>query len=461
MFRFGSAAVAAICLAVSFQSSALAPGEIDGSFGGMGKGRTTVSFLPDHALAYASGLAPDGSIYIAGASTLDLMTFEIALARLTKDGEFDAEYGTVEFGMPGYAGAMFDDLVVQPDGKLIGVGIAMNQGGGRWLACRLFPDGSLDETFGDAQTPGCTTPLAGEARAVALQSDGRLVVVGSDDLGDPSRAAMIRLNKNGALDTTFADNQTIALLPEELAASSSFSALVVSPDDSVATTGSYGPNGDQQFMVAKFNADGVLRDEFSQDGVRLVNYALLPPGSRLNISNALAVLADGSVIVSGVVYVPVLNGSLPRIGIVKLQANGELSPDFPSQDFPDGQLLVDPCIGAKEDCQFVSYGMHVREDGRILLAGYAEFTDLSIPTLHTTRLLPNGQLDPTYVGNNNGEFVPGVSLAFWEKFSMSSIEMQGDRVMMVGEYGEGQDKRAFGAMRIAGETLFTDGLESD
>ena len=458
MFRSFMVAAVLLALSANTPSFAARPGEADTAFGSNGNGREIVPFAPDSAYAYASTRGPDGSIYIAGSILVAADKIDAGVARLTSEGVFDPGYGTVTFVVPGYAAAGINDLVVQPDGKLVVVGEAQTVGSGRWLICRLLADGQADTDFGDAQTPGCTTPLQGSARTVELQSDGGIVVAGTDDFGDPWRAAMVRLTQDGTLDTSFAQGDTIAVLPEELTARSNFSRMVVGADDTIVVAGMYGPAGDDQFMVAKYTADGSLRQAFSQDGVRLVQYTLLPPGERLNITSGLAVLADGSVIVSGTVYVPTNGGSMPRIGLVKIEPDGDLSPDFVSQDFPDGQLLLDVCT---QECTIYSSEMALQADGRIVLVGGAEFGDLSIPTLHAIRLMPDGSPDPGFVGNNFGEFAAGVSLVNWEGFELGDMLLQGDRIVIVGSHLNAQDKKEFGAVRLLGDGVFADGLESD
>ncbi|MBB5209338.1 hypothetical protein [Chiayiivirga flava] len=456
MVRFRTLVLLA-ALVPAASALAIEPGTPDPLFGTGGTGFETVSYAPDLVQPAAAIVAADGSIYIGG-GVLGQDSVDLAGVHLLRDGSFDPGYGKVRHAIPGYTSAFADDFALQPDGKLL-VAARVSNPASRWAVCRLRVDGDLDPDFGDVQTPGCTTPLQGEARAIVLQSDGRIVVAGSDNFGDPSRAALIRLSSSGVLDTSFAGGDTVAVLPEELAARSSFNDLVLGPDDTLVASGSYGPQGDDQFMAARFDADGELDESFSQDGVRLVQYTLLPPGERLNIANGLALLPDGAVLVSGTVYVPTNGGSMPRIGIVKLDADGALSSDFVSDGMPDGQLLIDPCV--QDECDIWASDLAVLPNGRILLAGGARFGDLDIPTVHTLRLLPDGQLDPGWVGGNNGEFAPGLSLTFWDGFSVSDLLLQGDRPVVVGERLVPQDMLEIGAYRLAGERLFGDSLESD
>src|SRR5438034_1097322 len=76
-----------------------------------------------------------------------------------------------------------------------------------WLEDRrLLAAGALDVTFGTAGT--ALVDIAGgndEASAVVMQSDGKLVFAGTafDSSTNPNDFALLRLNANGSLDTTF------------------------------------------------------------------------------------------------------------------------------------------------------------------------------------------------------------------------------------------------------------------
>src|SRR4029077_2622667 len=72
------------------------------------------------------------------------------------------------------------------------------------------PDGSLDSTFGTGgkvQTtfisPSRNTLSYQEARAVAIQADGKIVVAGYTDVLPGKDWAFALYNRNGTLDTTF------------------------------------------------------------------------------------------------------------------------------------------------------------------------------------------------------------------------------------------------------------------
>ena len=138
--------------------------------------------------------------------------------------DVDTSFGTsglFRFGMK-IAGSSFNNHcwshAIQPDGKIVVVGQA-DTGPSEIQAttARILPNGEgLDTSFGgqfglfsnvfEDSGAGATNV----ARAVKLQSDGKIVVAGYGSVSDPTRApydfGVLRLNKDGSPDTTFVGN---------------------------------------------------------------------------------------------------------------------------------------------------------------------------------------------------------------------------------------------------------------
>jgi uncharacterized delta-60 repeat protein len=125
---------------------------------------------------------------------------------LGADGDLDTSFGddgqlTTDFPIGSFATA----VAVQADGKIVAVGAAAGASiDGEFAIARYEPDGDLDETFGDGGT--VVTPIAGgngdEARSVAIQENGRIVVAGTDSW---RKWALVRSRGDGMLDDSFGD----------------------------------------------------------------------------------------------------------------------------------------------------------------------------------------------------------------------------------------------------------------
>ena len=168
----------------------LANGGLDASFGSGGK--TTVSFSTDNS-DYASGVAiqGDGSIVIGGRAGVSGGGNVFALARLTSSGTLDTAFNgtgkaTIDAGGANEANA----LAIQSDGKILLAGYTTNFG-----VARFNTNGTSDTSFG---TNGVATVDFGSddrAYGMALQADGKIILAGwSGDDGTGRDFALARLN---------------------------------------------------------------------------------------------------------------------------------------------------------------------------------------------------------------------------------------------------------------------------
>lgn len=168
-----------------------------------------VEQAPHHAgapdIAFYSGAGPndrvtsiaiqsDGRVVVGGAFTEFDGLPRHRIARLERDGALDQSFN------PGSgANDVIQAVVVQPDGRvLIGGAFMVVNGIVRPRIARLNSDGSVDATFDPELGPD------GEVMALALLGDGRVLVGGSFlNVNGVSRAAIVRLTVDGALDPTF------------------------------------------------------------------------------------------------------------------------------------------------------------------------------------------------------------------------------------------------------------------
>jgi uncharacterized delta-60 repeat protein len=169
-----------------------ANGLLDKTFGVQGK--AAIDFGGDD-FGLAMALQANGRILIAGRSTVG----GAVVARLRATGALDPDFdGDGRVALAGSVTATA--ILVQPDRKIVAVGDTAGQQ--KTTVTRLMPNGSLDTTFGTGGTAtidfGSLADIPGGA---ALQPDGRIVVAGySQDLED---VTVTRLTANGSPDPTF------------------------------------------------------------------------------------------------------------------------------------------------------------------------------------------------------------------------------------------------------------------
>ena len=169
-----------------------------------GDGRLVTDVGPFGGGAGAMALQPDGKIVAAGFSIPNF-----ALVRYNPDGSLDPAFGaggkvTTDFG--GFDSAVA--VAVQPDGKIVAAGLRRPFVGGAAdvALARYEPDGSLDATFGGGGKVTTALPEGSDGLAadIAVQPDGKLVVVGmSQAAGAAADFLVARYDPAGDLDESF------------------------------------------------------------------------------------------------------------------------------------------------------------------------------------------------------------------------------------------------------------------
>src|SRR5438552_7539232 len=175
-----------------------------------------VTPIPSGTKTSANAVAVSGTnILLAGQSKIGVK-FVVALARYTSSGALDSTFGngglvtTPIFSLDAAAAA----VAVQGDGKIVAAGLAGSASANVWdvALLRYNANGSLDTdpdpTRGFGAGTGIVTTDIGSssnyANAVALQADGKIVVVGNafaNRFANTSDIAVLRYNTNGSLDT--------------------------------------------------------------------------------------------------------------------------------------------------------------------------------------------------------------------------------------------------------------------
>jgi len=144
-------------------------------------------------------------------------------------------------------------MVVQPDGKIVvGGNFSAVNGVPRGNLARLNADGTLDRTFADQYAAG----VNGTVYALALHPAGG-VIVGGDftSAGNTVRTDLAHFNNDGSVDLKFGSGQGGQVT------NGCVSALAVQPDGKVLIGGSFNVVlGKQRINIARLNADGTLDD---------------------------------------------------------------------------------------------------------------------------------------------------------------------------------------------------------
>lgn len=271
-------------------------GSLDAGFGSGGTVITDVAQAGDVARAVA--VQADGKVVVAGYSFMGT-GYDLAVVRFHADGTLDSGFGSNGVVTTDFEGG--DDqahaLAIQPDGKLVVAGTASNGTASLFAAVRYNPDGTTDGSFGIGGMVttdfGIGTALV---RAIALQADGGIVVAGSCGTGLGDVIAVARYTGDGAPDTTFnMDGMVTTDLGE---GSDRANAIAVQPDGKIVVVGvdSIGPFSD--FAVVRYLVDGTLDSSFGTAGVVVTDMGS-GSGTGSDWANAVALLPDGRVVAAG------------------------------------------------------------------------------------------------------------------------------------------------------------------
>jgi len=249
-----------------------ADGSLDGSFGAAHTGKVVVDYGGDFDQATSVAIQSDGKILVTGTATIDF-NGEFALLRLSSSGSFDTTFGADHNGMVttewSSAYAESAGVALQSDGKILLVGYANDYGTGDSDAAiaRYNPDGSLDSSFGAAHNGQVKVDLGhidDTARAVALQSDGKILLAGySNDTAGNSDFALARLSASGDLDSQFANG---GIVLTDFGGLDQAFAMVVQSDDSIVLAGQGEISGQHDFALARYTASGSLDNTFGSGG---------------------------------------------------------------------------------------------------------------------------------------------------------------------------------------------------
>src|SRR5262245_12272309 len=262
------------------------PGNLDPAFGTDGVARAS---LGSSDSGEAIALQRDGKIVVAG-SALKGISWVFALARFSPDGSLDRSFGacgttTTAFATDAYAHA----VALQPDGKIVVVGQVSYS---TLALARYRPDGSLDPSFGSGGKLMLSIGDSSFGYGIAIEPDGKIVIVGAAAVGSSDGFAVVRLNPNGSPDPGFGSNGvTITKIDE----GSGAWAVALQPDGKIVAAGySAQTIGFSRFAVARYDAQGSLDVSFG------VNGTVTTPGHEYGgLANALAVQPDGKIVVAG------------------------------------------------------------------------------------------------------------------------------------------------------------------
>jgi uncharacterized delta-60 repeat protein len=362
------------------------------------------------AYSKAVAIRPDGMIVVGGYAGGPPSGALIGFAAMcvnpngTLNTNFDTDGSVITSFSNSNAG---NSVLIQPDGKILLGGVRLSPTSNYdFTILRYNTDGTLDTSFdGDGVA---APPVSGSSNDVlvnmALQPDGKIVAVGwtSTSQTGPD-VAIMRLNSNGSLDTSF-DGDGILLVrnPEPETAES----VAIQPDGKILVGGYITGGGLDSWQLFRFNSNGTPDTSFGTDGVVHIY--------TFNIHATVATIAlqaDGKILVAGYNNFARLNSDGSR--------DGELFNAAPNAYIQ----------------KILATG-----DGKIIVGYY----DGAAGGVHVSRYNSNGTPDTTFNGSGSvAASVPGNNCI------LSSLALQSDgKIVAVGSCGESGGIAKFAVYRF-------------
>ena len=272
-----------------------------------------------------------------------------AIERFDADGRLDSSFGAggrvrtpFEAGQASAAG-----VAVMPDGRFVVAGdIDISGSQGELVAvARYRPDGTLDPAFsGDgkvnARFPGAEHYTVS---AVALQSDGRIVVGGTVVRANGDSAfGLMRFTSDGAVDSAFGTQngvETTTSLQQFNTAgnhAATLNDIVVDPLDRIVAVGDMAVFGGFRVLAAvRYVARGQRNANFSGDGIVTLDV----PGPFVETAEAVVRQSDGKLALGGWGNVRLSDGRIrSRMIAARFTDLGGLDTTFTSNGFSVDQI---------------------------------------------------------------------------------------------------------------------------
>ncbi len=282
------------------------------------------------------------------------------------------------------------DVAVGVDGKTVVAGMFRTQGADDSFAVvRFNVDGTLDQTFGPASqanhkgivfTHVGAAGKSNQVGAVAVQSDGKIVVAGQVHVLQDF--AVVRLNVDGTMDTSFDGDgiRTVGFDKEVFGAED----MVLQGDGKIVLVGGYVQEfGNHDFLAVRLNPNGSLDGSFNGDGKVTVTL------DGAESAEAVTLGQNGTIVMVGHSRPPDPSSSSDTFATVRLMANGSLDTTFSF----DGKF-VHRLPGRNFS---VAEGALVQPDGRIVVVGFA-----GGPIFEMVRYTSDGLVDTTFGPNGTG-----------------------------------------------------------
>jgi uncharacterized delta-60 repeat protein len=370
-----------LCLLLATGKLCGQAGMLDESFGQ--QGIVTTSFGTGDAQCTAVLALPNGALITAGVSAASSTARNFTLVKYLKNGLPDPTFGNGgQVISPATTADEFaQDLLLQPDGKMLVAGHATLPDRGQVLLARYLPNGSLDVSFGASGVAkiNLTTNVFADVCTAALLPDGKILVAGfTRSAGNLQDFLLARFLPGGQPDNGFG-NGGLRIIDHTF--QDNAHDLRVLPDGKILLTGyvTAAPQANLQLILMQLLPDGAFDTSFGAGGKVILTDATNQVG------RTLLQLPDGKIVVAG--QSNAINNKR-SFATFRFLPNGALDNSFGT----GGRVVVPVGTTSTE----TAMALLRQADGKLVLTGHAVRNgtiDFAV-----VRLLENGSPDPGFGG---------------------------------------------------------------
>lgn len=396
-------------LAIGAISAMAAPAQaasLDPSFGSAG---ITSTAFGSYGAAARVVIQPDGRIVTAGQDALG----DFALARYTTSGALDTSFngtGKVTTTPSGTCSGQARALALQTDGKIVVAGTSCPNFSSirNFTIYRYNPDGSLDTSFGSSgKTTISFSAGASEAYAVAVQGSS-IWVAGYAG----SSFALARLTSSGNLDFSFGSGS--GYVTSTVGTSSAYANSLAIQADGKPVLAGYASSGGTAFALTRYTTTGALDTTFGTGGKVLTNVGGTFSGNS-SIATSLAIQSDGKIVAAG--YANVTSTGHYQFAAVRYTGTGTLD-----SSFGPGTGKVFTAIGSGDA---IGSDVAIDANGGIIVGGYS--------SAGSNRQLTLNRYDQS--GNQDYSFGPVTTTVGSANAAVQGLAIQSDGKIVVTGYG--------------------------
>lgn len=260
--------------------------------------------------------------------------------------------------------------VLQTDGKLVVAGYTFDAVFGYDFIClRYNIDGTLDTTFGSNGISQFDLQVGSDDRALSIdiQLDGKIILAGFSDDGIDRDGAVIRLNTDGTLDTSFGNS---GYSITDFGESDQFNTVKVHlvTGNIIAAGTSYRSTTRSNAVFARYLPNGSLDVNFNTDG-KLENLPSPISGTLRELSiEDLAIKANGRITAVGWLEYTGQTGSAASHYECRLNVDGTFDTTFANNGY-DFDILT--------TANDYTYAMELNSDDSFEFAGYTRYITMT------------------------------------------------------------------------------------